>query len=158
MKPDSVPSIGRLILAGFVMVVVGTVGNLVAIPRLAQAESVYLLALPVGLGFVGWAAWQWSSIMHTDIAFRTTVRRSLRAVALAAAVLAVGYGTITIHWIRIALHPNTTIYRGQVLIGSLGLCVVGFCFAALGFWIASNARGPVPRPGIKTDSVDISAS
>jgi hypothetical protein len=155
MKQDSVSGIGRLVLAGFVTVFVGTVGNMIASPRLTQAESVYLLAIPVGLGFVGWAAWQWSSIMHMDSAIRPPVRRSLRAVALGAAVLAVGYGAITIHWIRIAVHPNSTIYRGQVLIGSLGLCVVGFCLAAVGFWIASN--GPVLGPRVTSESVDISA-
>ena len=135
-----------LAAAGWMVLVAGTACTVIALPRVTHAVIAYLVASPVGVGFVLWACWQWSALPTTEPAISHRVRRSLRAVSLGALAAAIGFGALTFDWVRISLQPNTTVHSDVFVVGGYGLSALGLGLASLGLWIGSSTDAAVAEP------------
>jgi len=129
-----------LVLAGFVMVLFATVGWFFVVETNDPLWRQFLLTVapPVAYGLIGWAWWQWSGLAEAHSAALELFRRSSRAMAAASLLLSVVYFDSLYRMVRFHLdHPGTYAhFRSGVVTNAVE--ALGFCLAALGFWIASS--------------------
>jgi len=140
-----------LVAAGFIMVLVATVGWFFVVETNDPLWRQFLstVAPPVAYGLIGWAWWQWSGFARAHPATLDVFRRSSRAMAAASLLLSVIYFDSLYRMVRFHLdHPGTYAHFRSGVATNAGEAL-GFCLAALGFWLASS--GPRRAPDAHAD-------
>jgi hypothetical protein len=129
-----------LLLAGFILVLVGAAGWFYAVETDDPLWQQFLwnVAPPVAYGLVGWAWWQWADFAAANPIAVNLLRRTSRTIAVASFALSIVYFDSLYRIVHFHLdHPGT---YAHVLSGVATNAVeaLGFCLAALGFWLASS--------------------
>lgn len=140
---------GALIGLGFGGIVLWTAAYLAAVlPTFdVAATTVYWLTTTAGYGMAGYACWRWIVGSRNAEGGRATIRGPVRWMAAASLVTAAGVATLT--YTLYQNHPSLSLgtldfHYGLRLAGDTA-GTVGFLLAAVGFWIASNARPIEPE-------------
>jgi hypothetical protein len=132
-----------LLLAGFSLVLVGTVGFFYAVGSNDPPWRQVLLNLtpPVAYGLIGWAWWQWADFAQANPVALNVHRRTSRIVATGTLILSVVYLDSLYRMVRFHLdHPGT--FSHYLLgVASNAVEALGFCITALGFWLSSRISG-----------------
>jgi len=144
-----------LIVLGYLGVVAATAAWIVASPGLNAAGQISSILTTVGYGLAGLAWWQWSAAIVTDGLPTRSLRRPSRTMAAGSIVLTVAFAAITENNIRfhVANHIAYQQHYRLSVAGDLSF-VVGFCLAAVGFWLASNTEVRLPDPDREESLVD----
>jgi hypothetical protein len=139
---------GALIGLGFAGIVLWTAAYLTAeLPTFeTTATLVYWLTTTAGYGMAGFACWRWIVGNWKAEDGGTAIRGPVRWMAAASVVTAAGVATITYELYQ--NHPSFSLgtldfHYGLRLAGDVA-GTLGFLLAAVGFWIASNARPTEP--------------
>ena len=139
---------GALIGLGFAGIVFWTAACLAGeLPTFdTTATLVYWLTTTAGYGLAGFACWRWIVGNWKTEDRGATIRGPVRWMAAASVVTAAGVATITYELYQ--NHPSFSLgtldfHYGLRLAGDVA-GTLGFLVAAVGFWIASNARPTEP--------------
>jgi len=119
----------------------------------AGSLLVIQLSLPIGYALVGVAWWQWTPISGESQRFTRAMRHSSRTLALASAVIALGYlaqlyGDLRFRY-ELPDHGrhNFDIPHWNLSLVGYGAAGLGLLLAAMGFWFGSNVgHRPDPLP------------
>ena len=134
---------GALIGLGFVGVLAWTVTYLIAVLPTPDTGTtlVYWLSTTAGYGLAGFACWRWI-VGNQKANGGSPIRSPSRWMAAASLVTAAGVAALTYQTYQnrpaFAL-TNIDLHYGLRL-GAAVAGTLGFLLAAVGFWVASNAR------------------
>ncbi len=131
-----------LLVLGFLLILVGSCVEVVLVPS-TVSYAIEVFSDPIGYGLIGWAWWQWITSPHAIDASVSSVRRLSRYLAWASIAFASGYVAYLVRWIQVraAAPPGTSYPHFRLVAGGTSATILGFCLAALGFWLGSNAVG-----------------
>ena len=133
-----------LLVLGLLGVVAGLVGTLVMLhPPLTDGSGLTQFIAPsLAYCLVGVGWWQWIPASDATDATRTAMRRASRVLAAASGTVALGYLAAfygSLRWRYVVGNSNFYLPHFRLEVASQLSSGVGFCLAAVGFWIASNA-------------------
>jgi hypothetical protein len=131
-----------LVVLGFLGVVAGAVGELKVAPSWSSLVSwftVTAISFPVGYGLIGLAWWH---LVSNDVVPPRTARYCSRLFALAALAFAASWSESIDSSIEIRLNWRGAFYfpHWRLLLASEVSSAIGLLVAAVGLWLASNAR------------------
>jgi hypothetical protein len=131
-----------LVALGFLGVVAGTVGELMVAPSLASLVSwftITIVSFPVVYGLLGLAWWR---LVSDDAVPPRTARYCSRLIALAALAFAASWAESIYSSIHVRLSWSGAFYfpHWRLMLASEVSSATGLLVAALGLWLASNAR------------------
>ena len=139
MRPEPLRVPRKLLIVGFLVVVLGSVG---LIPAEWTSSTIWQTAawflVPLGAyGLIGWAWNQAAVFVQSNPDATRMFRRASRAMAVASVALSVGY---LIDLYQLAEfhhdHPGSVSAAPTATPGNIA-AALGFCLVALGFWLAS---------------------
>jgi hypothetical protein len=137
-----------LVVLGLGGIAVGLIPFLWTV-RDSSSAVVYNLSPSLAYAVVAWVGWQWVVAPQTDPAILDPRTRTVAAVAVTGALLAVGYGAIAMEPILTVLR-HRHFYDSRQLIFGLCLMAGGFALVSFGFALATltlnRSQGPTQRP------------
>jgi len=140
VKPTSVSLAKILVGLGFILVGVGPIPLFIGLDSVSpRSENFYWIVTAFGYGLLGVASWVWLNNLFKTENGHPGMRLVLRLVAVACLVLGVAYVGLFNELIEIHRRFSHQGLRRQAV--SYALSMIGFCLAALGFWIAGRVLG-----------------
>lgn len=142
MRLTSASLAKTLVGLGFILVGVGPLPLFLGLnSESPRSENFYWIVTAFGYGLLGVASWVWLNNLFKTKNGHPGIRLVLRLVALACLVLGVAYLGLLNELIELHRRLHVGLRRQGV---SYLLSMIGFCFTALGFWIAGRVLGSDP--------------
>ena len=146
-------------LTGFLMVLVATAGLFFVVETSEPLwQQLPMYAAPaVAYGLIGWAWWQWADFAGGHPAALRVFRRSSRTMAAASLILSLVYFDSLYRMVRFHLDQPGGYAHFRSGVATDAIEGLGFCLAALGFWLASSGRSRTLHSHGDVAPVDVAA-